>query len=211
MKTKIRIAICGGLAFLGIALIAYVNKQSAIVKPTPSDEGEKEKFKPEEKAKSSPENKQQMILDVHCIRQPISAEIAHRAAALGIPIEPFYGSEKIALIVIQTKISDPEFMRLLTEGSASEAEIAEVKSQWWEKNKERYKNAERLLDSQPEVIEAKRQCDLRLAEIGKMKGIGFEEYVQLRSDAISECTKIRQRILVERNITPNENTGNLRK
>ena len=85
--------------------------------------------------------------------------------------------------------SDPELERLLKESSASQAEITEEGKKWWERNKGGSKR-KRIWWELSEVIEAERECTTRLAEIGKTKGLTYEELYRLRYDAIAERDRI---------------------
>jgi hypothetical protein len=196
---------------MGAAITVYVRKQDALVELSAREKSESEKLRVKAKANWSSESMERIIFDHHCVRQPVSDELVRRAAALGIAIEPFYDSDRIASIVIRTRISDPEFMRLLEEGSASDTEIAGVRSEWWEKNRARYEKAEETLTTHPKMIEARRQFENRLAEIDKMKGLIWEERFQLRYEAIDELSRIRQNVILQNGISPAENANSQRK
>lgn len=227
MKKNLRILFFIGVALLCAALAVYVQKKSADARAVS-----------ERKARSIAEEKEkirQAELDRHWlhakradtegyfVRQPVSEEIKRRAAELGIEISPFFDSAKIASMVIpEAKVplsnSDPEFARLLKEISASDAEIAEEKAKWWEKNGEQYmKKNEKIQEffrNNPEVVEVTRRYEKRMEEVRKMKGLSAGEFSKLQYEAAAEANeemnKIRKRVFPE-DFPPPANGGNQRK
>lgn len=200
MKTRTRIILIIGLGLLGLALAVYLKIQGTKSSFTAQDDSEHLKNAMDdrnnkdrsEKAWTGP-HKRIDIGVTYFIRQPVSREIVSRAAKLGIKIAPYYGSTKIAMIVMRSGESVPEFVRLLKESSASEAEITEERDKWWEENKERITKEQETMDNQPEVVAAKSQAEERWKEIEKMRGLTQQEYFQLQHEATQELNRIRQK------------------
>lgn len=204
MKAQTRIILIIGLGFLGLALAVYVKMQDSKSSLAVPDDRKHLKIavdarnNRDKSEKDLPRPSKRQLIDIgvdYFIRQPVSKEIAKRAATLGVEIAPFFGSTKIALIVIRSGKSDSEFVALLKECSASDAEIAEARDKWWEENKERIKKEQETRENQPDVVAAKLQVEKRLEEIGKMRGLTDEEYSHLQLDALKELNKIRRKYI----------------
>jgi hypothetical protein len=132
--------------------------------------------------------------DSYLIRQPVSPEVREHAAKLGIKVTPYYESTTVAMVVMPEGKANPEFINLLHKASANEATAAAERNAWWIKHKGRIAEFTKAIEADPEVLEAAKKREKRLAEISKMKALTQDEYDRLMYEMATEYNKVVFRV-----------------
>lgn len=200
MKKNSRLILVVGLALLCAVVVTYIRRENsksrAVSKHKARLIAEENETKGQAKSDAPLFYRFKRIrFESHIIRQPVSEEIKKRAAELDINISPFFDSEKVVNLLIPPaktplRNSGPEFARLLEESRATDAEVAEEKAKWWERNGERYvkegEQYQEFLRTNPEVAEEDRRYEKRKEEISAMQGISMAEFSKLEYEAVAE-------------------------